>query len=191
MGTYYNLPDERRDEIKKEAARFYEAWTAEEKEQVCQLFRNGMHVDEIARAAHRTVNAIRIKLIEAGEIARYLSRSDQPWTDAEIERLGRFHSQGYPAASCARLLGRRKVETEDKLIEIGLLAPREKPPRDPAHPKAFLPWPDEESARLVQELSLFRDALLGLARIAHDHGRSVGAIISHADKLGLCHITNI
>lgn len=77
MGTYYNLPDERRDEIKKEAARFYEAWTA------------------------------------------------------------------------------------------------------------------EESARLVQELSVFRDALLGLARIAHDHGRSVGAIISHADKLGLCHITNI
>lgn len=191
MGTYYNLPEGRLDEIKKGAPRFNEAWTAEEREQICQLFRNGMRVDEIAGTARRTANAIRIKLLEAGEMARYLSRCDQPWTDEEVERLGRFHSQGYPAGSCARLLGRRKGETEDKLIEIGLLAAREKPPRDPAHPNAFLPWLDEESARLVQELSDFRDALVGLARVAQDHGRSIGSIISHADKLGLCHITGV
>lgn len=188
MGTYYNLPEGRLDEIKKEAARFNEAWTAEEKEQVCQLFRNGMRLDEIAGTVHRTFNAIRLKLIEAGEMARYLSRSEQPWTDEEVERLGRFHSQGYPVSGCARLLGRRKGETEDKLVEIGLLTPKEKPPRDPARPNAFLPWPDEESAQLVQELSVFRVALAGLTQVARDHGRSIGAIISRAEKLGLCTI---
>ena len=186
MGTYYNLPEDRLDEIKKEAARFNEAWSAEEKEQVCMLFRNGMRVEEIAEIVHRTDNAIRIKLIEAGEIARHLARNEQPWTDEEVERLGRFYSQGYPAGGCARLLGRRKRETENKLIEIGLLTPKEKPPRDPARPNAFTPWPDDESARLVQELSGYRDALLALAQIAESHGRSIGSIVLRADKLGLC-----
>ena len=186
MGSYYNLPEERLNEIKRGAARFNEAWTQEEKEKVCALFQNGMRVNEIAETAHRTVNAIRIKLMEAGEIVRYPSRRGQPWTEEESERLGRFHSQGYPVAGCAKLLGRLRAETEDKLIEMALLPPREKVVRDPANPNAFLPWSDEESEKLHQELDGYRETLTALARIAKSHGRSLGAIVSHAEKTGMC-----
>lgn len=186
MGAYYNLPEERLNEIKKDAARFNEAWTREEKEKVCALFQNGMRVDEIAKTTHRTVNAIRIKLMEAGEIVRYPSRQGQPWTEEEAERLGRFHSQGYPITGCAKLLGRLRAETEEKLIEMGLQSPQEKVLRDPAHPNAFLPWSNEESVKLQQELGDYREALTALARIAKSHGRSLGAIISRAEKTGMC-----
>ena len=186
MGSYYNLPEERLDEIKREAARFNEAWTTEERKQVCQLFRNGMRVNEIAGTLHRTVNAIRLKLLEAGEITRYLSRRNQPWTEEETERLGRFYSQGYPVAGCAKLLGRVRAETEDKLVEIGLITPREKTVRDPANPNAFTAWTKEESEKLRQELSEYRDVLAALAQISKGHGRSIGSIISRADKMGLC-----
>lgn len=186
MGSYYNLPEERLNEIKKEAARFNEAWTQEEKEKVCAMFQNGMRVNEIAKTAHRTVNAIRIKLMEAGEIVSYPSRRGQPWTGEETERLGRFHSQGYPVAGSAKLLGRLRAETEEKLIEMGLLSPREKVVRDPENPNAFLPWSDEESARLQQELDGYREALTALARIAKSHGRSLGSIVSRAQKTGMC-----
>lgn len=186
MGSYYNLPDERLNEIKRGAARFNEAWTAEEREQVCQLFRNGMRVDEIAGTLHRTVNAIRLKLLEAGEITRYLSRRGQPWTEEETERLGRFHSQGYPVAGCAKLLGRVRIETENKLVELGLMQPQEKPVRDPANPNAFTAWTDEECEKLSQELSGYHEALVALAQISKEHGRSIGSIIVRAYKMGLC-----
>ena len=185
MGSY-NLPEERLNEIKKGAARFNEAWTREEKEKVCALFQNGMRVNEIAATTHRTVNAIRIKLMEAGEIASYPSRRGQPWTEEETERLGRFHSQGYPIAGCAKLLGRLRAETEEKLIETGLLPPREKEVRNPACPNAYLPWSDEESAKLQQELGNYHEALAALAHIAKSHGRSLGAIVSRAEKTGMC-----
>lgn len=188
MGFYYNLPEERLNEIKKGAARFNEAWTQEEKEKVCTLFQNGMRVNEIAETTHRTVNAIRIKLMEAGEIVRYPSRRDQPWTEEETERLGRFHSQGYTVAGSAKLLGRLRDETEVKLREIGLLPPKEKVIRDPANPNAFLPWSDEESAKLQQELSSYRETLTDLAQIAKCHGRSLGSIVSRAEKTGMCSI---
>ncbi|MCR5709803.1 MAG: hypothetical protein K6G79_04910 [Bacteroidales bacterium] len=188
MRTYYNLPEERLNEIKKGAARFNEAWTQEEKEKVCAQFQNGMRINEIAETAHRTVKAIRIKLMEAGEIIRYPSRQGLPWTEEESERLGRFHSQGYSVAGSAKLLGRLRTETEVKLIELGLLPPREKVVRNPAYPNAFLPWSDEESAKLQQELSSYREALTALARIAKGHGRSLGSIVSRAEKTGLCSI---
>ncbi|MBO4841818.1 MAG: hypothetical protein J5478_00405 [Bacteroidales bacterium] len=186
MGTYYNLPEERLEEIRKGAARFNEAWTLEEKEKVCTLFRNGMRINEIAGTVHRTVNAIRLKLMETGEIVGHLSRRGQPWTEEETERLGRYHSQGYPVTGCAKLLGRLRAETENKLVDIGLLPPQEKVLRDPANPNAFTPWATEESDKLQQELSNYRDALIALSVIAKGHGRSMGSIISRAEKMGLC-----
>lgn len=185
MGTCYNLPDSRLNEIKKEAERFNEAWTKEEIERVCQLFRNGMRVDEIAGTVHRTKNAIRIKLLEAGEIARFLSRRGEPWTDEETERLGRFHSQGYPVSGCARLLGRLRNEVEDKLIDIGLMSPREKSVRNPDYPNAYTPWSEEESGQLRQELSDYVSVLTALAQIAKAHGRSLSSIVSRATRIGL------
>lgn len=191
MGTYYNLPEERMAEIKQEASRFNEAWTKEERENVCESFRNGMRIEEIAAEVHRTVNAIRIKLMEAGELVKALSRRGEPWNEAEVERLGRFYSQGYSAAGCAKLLGRLRSEADEKLVEIGLLEPREnalreREIRDPAHPRAFAPWANEETEQLKHELSGFHDLLVALARIAESHGRTLGSILSRADKIGLC-----
>ena len=171
MGSYYNLPEERLEEIRRGAARFNEAWSMEERERVCELFRNGMRVDEIARTVYRTVNAIRLKLLEAGELSRYLSRRGQPWTEDETERLGRFHSQGYPVAGCAKMLGRVRDETENKLVEMGLMTRQERAARNLANPNAFTPWTDEESDRLREELSEYRLALAALDRIAKDHGQ--------------------
>lgn len=186
MGIYYNVPEERLDEIRKGAARFNEPWTTEEKDRVRQLFLNGMRVNEIAATVHRTVNAIRLKLIELGETYKALSRRGEPWTEEDIERLGRFHSQGYPSSGCAKLLGRLRAETEDKLVEIGLLSPQEKVVRDPANPNAFNPWSEEESDTLRKELSSCRDTLALLLRISQTHGRSLGSIVSRAEKMGLC-----
>ena len=178
-------------EIKQEASRFNEAWTKEERENVCESFRNGMRIEEIAATVHRTVNAIRIKLMEAGELVKNLSRRGEPWDEAEVERLGRFYSQGYSPAGCAKLLGRLRSEAEKKLVEIGLMEPREKAShentiRDPAHPRAFAPWSKEETEQLKQELADYREMLVALAQIAAIHGRTLGSIISRADKTGLC-----
>ena len=189
MSTYYNLPEERMAEIKREAARFNEAWTKEERENVCESFRNGMRIEEIAATVHRTVNAIRIKLMEAGELVKNLSRKGEPWNEEEVDRLGRFYSQGYSPAGCAKLLGRLRSEAEKKLVEIGLMEPREKTShentiRDPAHPRSFAPWSKEETEQLKQELADYHDLLAALARIAETHGRSLGSIISRAEKNG-------
>ena len=191
MNTYYNLPSGRLEEIKKEAVRFNEAWTKEEKENVLEMFRNGMRVEEIAGTVHRTVNAIRIKLMEAGELVKALSRRGEPWTEAEVDRLGRFYSQGYSVAGCAKLLGRLRDEAADKLVGIGLLTPPENRKdentvRDPAHPNAFSPWTKEESDQLRLELSDYRETLAALTRIADTHGRTLGSILSKANKMGLC-----
>ena len=190
MGTYYNLPEGRLEEIKRGAARFNEAWTKEERDNVCEMFRNGMRVEEIAKTVHRTVNAIRIKLMEAGELVKVLSRRGEPWTEAETDRLGRFYSQGYSVAGCAKLLGRLRGEAADKLVEIGLLPPQENRKgeqwvRDPAHPNAFAPWTKEETDQLRTELSDYHDTLSALSQIAAHHGRSLGSILSRADKMGL------
>lgn len=191
MNTYYNLPEGRLEEIKREASRFNEPWTKEERENVLEMFRNGMRVEEIAGTVHRTVNAIRIKLMEAGELVKALSRRGEPWTEEEENRLGRFYSQGYSIAGCAKLLGRLRGEAADKLVEIGLLPPQENSRgehvvRDPAHPNAFAPWTKEESDLLQQELTDYLPALSALARIAENHGRTIGSILSRADKMGLC-----
>ena len=150
-----------------------------------------MRIEEIAATVHRTVNAIRIKLMEAGELVKNLSRRGEPWDEAEVERLGRFYSQGYSPAGCAKLLGRLRSEAEKKLVEIGLMEPREKAShentiRDPAHPRAFAPWSKEETEQLKRELAGYRDMLVALAQIAAIHGRTLGSIISRADKTGLC-----
>jgi predicted transcriptional regulator len=184
---YYNLTTEQMEKLHEQSARFNEAWTEEEKQAVCRLFQVGKRVDEIAQMQGRTVNAIRIKLVQAGEIAPNLSRRGQPWTEQEEERLGRFHSQGYPVAGCARLLGRRRKEAEDKLIETGLLAPKEKSEaRNADYPNAYEPWSQEELRQLHAELSGYRETLTAMAAIAASHGRSIGSIISRAAKDGLC-----
>ena len=121
MNTYYNMSAEQMDRIKERAGRFNEPWSKEERDAVVSQFQNGRSVEEIARLQGRTANAIRIKLVQAGEIAPYLSRRGKDWTDAEIERLGRFYSQGYPVEACAKMLGRLRNETAEKLVEIGLL----------------------------------------------------------------------
>ena len=105
----------------------------------------------------------------------------EKYRKANIEDFGFGKGYVYLVDEFSKLL-----DDLNKLIEIGLLTPKEKPPRDPARPNAFTPWPDDESARLVQELSGYRDALLALAQIAESHGRSIGSIVLRADKLGLC-----
>ncbi len=185
---HFFFPTEQLESIRREAGRFNEAWTAQEIMAVVELFRNGKRIDEIASMQGRTKNAIKIRLVNEGEVLPYLSRREQEWALEEVDRLGRFHSQGYSPVEIAKLMGRLSRETRDKLVEIGLLPQRERPVRDPEHPNAFMPWPKEETARLEQELSSLRTALAGLARIAKDHGRSVGSIVSRAEKLGLCDI---
>ena len=187
MSTYYNLTEEQMEKLHEQSARFNEAWTEVEKQSVCRLFQKGKRVDEIAQMQGRTVNAIRIKLVQAGEIAPYLSRRGQSWTEQEEERAGRFYSQGYSVAECAKLLGRRKIEAEDKLIETGLLAPKEKiKGRNTDYPNAYEPWSPDELQQLHAELSGYREALAAMASIAASHGRSLGSIISRAAKEGLC-----
>jgi len=187
MSMYYNLTDEQKERIQEESSRFNEAWTQEEREAVCELFRDGKHVDEIARMQGRTVNAIRIKLVQAGEIEPYLSRRGLPWTDPEVDRLGRFHTQGYSVSGCAKLLGRLRKEAQEKLVELGLLPEKVKTrERNANYPNAFEPWLKEEIRQLHAELSDYRATLAQLATIASLHGRSLGAIISRAEKEGLC-----
>ena len=189
MSTYYNLTEEQMEKLHEQSARFNEAWTEEEKQSVCRLFQEGMRVDEIAQMQGRTVNAIRIKLVQAGEIAPYLSRRGQSWTEQEKERLGRFYSQGYSIAGCAKLLGRRRKEAEDMLIETGMLAPKEKArERNADYPNAYEPWSQEELQQLHAELSGYREALAAMAAIAASHGRSIGSIVSRAAKEGLCDV---
>ena len=175
------------EEIRKTSGRFNEAWTEEEKRSVNDQFVDGKRIEEIALAHERTVNAVRIKLVESGQIAPYLSRRGLPWSAEETERLGRFYSQAYSVAECAKLLGRITRETEDQLVAIGLIEPRpKKEPRSAQYPNAFQPWTEEEVQRLNDELALHRPVLAALKSIAARHGRSLGSIISRADKSGLC-----
>ena len=185
---YYNLTTEQVDRIREESSRFNEAWTPEERNAVCVQFRDGRRVEEIARMQGRTVNAIRIKLIQAGEINSHLSRRDQPWTEQEADRLGRFYSQGYSLAECAKLLGRLCREVVDKLVEIGLLdaSARAVYGQKADYPNSHEPWSDEERQRLRDELSGYRPALAALAAVAAAHGRSLASIIARAAHEGLC-----
>ena len=188
MSMYYNLTTEQMDRIREESFRFNEAWMPEEKRVVCELFRDGKRVEEIATMQGRTINAIRIKLIQAGEIASHLSRRDQPWTEQEADRLGRFYSQGYSLAECAKLLGRLCREVVDKLIEIGLLdaSARAVYGQKTDYPNSHEPWSDEERQRLRDELSGYRPALAALASVAAAHGRSLASIVARAAHDGLC-----
>ena len=180
------------EEIRKTSGRFNEAWTEEEKRSVNDQFVDGKRIEEIALAHERTVNAVRIKLVESGQIAPYLSRRGLPWSAEETERLGRFYSQAYSVAECAKLLGRITRETEDQLVAIGLIEPRpKKEPRSAQYPNAFQPWTEEEVQRLNDELALHRPVLAALKSIAARHGRSLGSIISRADKSGLCDSTRL
>ena len=192
MSMYYNLTAEQMDRIREGSCRFNVAWTPEEKKAVCEQFRDGKRVEEIARMQGRTVNAIRIKLIQAKEIASYLSQRDQPWTEQETDRLGRFYSQGYSIAECAKLLGRLCREVVDKLIEIGLLDPsaRNAYGQKTDYPNSHEPWSDEERQQLRNELSAFRPALAALAAIASTHGRSLSSIVARAATEGLCQADN-
>lgn len=186
MNTYYNLSAEQMDKIKERACRFNEPWSQEERDAVVSQFQHGRSVEEIARLQGRTANAIRIKLVQAGEIAPHLSRRGKEWTDAETERLGRFYSQGYPVEACAKMLGRLLHDTEGKLIEIGLLDLSEaETMRGVDVPKAYEPWTEEETELLKEELARFQAAFADLAEVAAEHGRSVTAIISHAERIGL------
>lgn len=188
MNNQFNLPADQLAAIREDAGRFNEAWTTQEKEVVKELFRDGNRIEEIARLQGRTRNAIRIRLTQEGEIAPYLSRREQAWTEEEIERLGRFHSQGYSPNECAKMLGRLSHEARAKLIETGLLEPPKKSERNSDYPKAYEPWTEEETERLNQELaalSNYKETLAALAAIAESHGRSLGSIVSKAGKMGL------
>ena len=187
MSTYYNMTAEQIEAIRQKAGRFNEPWTKEEKEAVIAQFQDGKSVEQIALMQGRTNNAIRIKLIQAGEIAPHLSQKDKPWTEEEVERLGRFYSQGYPLAGCANYLGRLRRDVEEKLIDIGLLEPSEAKAlqrSDGQH--AYEPWTEEETQQLVEELTKNNSALMTIHDIAIGHGRSMGSIVARAEKIGLC-----
>lgn len=188
MSDHYNLTAAQTERIRETAARFNEPWTREEKNAVSELFRDGKRIEEIALAQGRTRNAIKIKLTEAGELAPYMSRRNQPWTEEETERLGRFHSQGYPIASCAKMLGRIRSEAEERLIEIGLLTVSDQQTvrQSSAFPKAYEPWSEDEINQLKSELEAHRQTLAALTDIAARHGRSLGSILARATKDGLC-----
>lgn len=187
MSHYYNMSAGQIEKIREESGRFNESWSDEEKQKVCSMFRDGMRIEEIAHMQGRTVNAIRLKLIQAGEIANYLSRKAQEWTDEEKERLGRFHSQGYSFAECAKFLGRIRNEVENKLVDMGLLDPSQAYGLRTAtnYANAYEPWTPEENRLLSEELADYRHALSAMMMVAERHGRSVSSIISHALKLGL------
>ena len=187
---YYNLTSEQMDRIREESCRFNVPWTPEEKMEVCALFRDGKRIEEIARLQERTVNAIRIKLLQAGEIESYLSRRDKPWTEQETDRLGRLYSQGYSIAECARLSGRLKREVVNRLIEIGLLDASFLTVNGQYddYPNAHKPWTDEERRQLRDELSGFRTALSALVAVAEAHGRSIASIAARALSEGLCRV---
>ena len=186
MNTYYNMSAEQMDRIKERAGRFNEPWSKEERDAVVSQFQNGRSVEEIARLQGRTANAIRIKLVQAGEIAPYLSRRGKDWTDAETERLGRFYSQGYPVEACAKMLGRLRNETAEKLVEIGLLTNAEVVAMGGVDaPKAYEPWTKDETETLKEDLSHLQAAFADLAEIAWSHDRSVTSIIAHAERIGL------
>ena len=187
MSTYYNMTAEQLEAIRQKAGRFNEPWTKKEKEAVISQFQDGKSVEQIALMQGRTNNAIRIKLIQAGEIAPYLSQKDKPWTEEEVERLGRFHSQGYPLEGCANYLGRLRRDVEEKLIEIGLLEPSEaKASQRSDGQHAYEPWTEEETQQLVEELTKNKTALMTIHDIAIGHGRSMGSIVARAEKIGLC-----
>ena len=188
MSDHYNLTAAQTERIRETAARFNEPWTREEKNAVSELFRDGKRIEEIALVQGRTRNAIKIKLTEAGELAPYMSRRNQPWTEEETERLGRFHSQGYPIASCSKMLGRIRSEAEERLIEIGLLTVSDQQTvrQSSAFPKAYEPWSEDEINQLKSELEAHRQTLAALTDIAARHGRSLGSILARATKDGLC-----
>lgn len=187
MKTFY-LSDEQLEKIQAVSQRFNLPWTPEERNAVNELFRDGKRVDEIARLQGRTVNAIRIKLIQAGEIASYLSRRNQPWTLEEADRLGRFYSQGYSLAECAKLSGRLNREIVDKLVEIGLLDASVKAVygKKADCPNSHEPWSEEEITQLRNELSGYRQALAALVAVSAMHGRSLASIVAKAVREGLC-----
>ena len=187
MSNYYNLSAAQLEEIRKKAGRFNEPWTKEEKQAVIAQFQDGKSVEQIALMQGRTHKAIRIKLIQAGEIAPHLSRKGEPWTEEEVERLGRFHSQGYPMEGCANYLGRLRREVKEKLIEIGLLeTPKVDTSRRADNQHAYEPWTEDETRQLVSELANYRSALVAIQDIAVKHGRSLGSIVARAVKMGLC-----
>ena len=183
----YMMSAEQLNNIRKEAGRFNEPWTAQEKTKVVELFRDGKRIEEIACMQGRTKNAIKLRLVSEGEILPYLSRRGVEWTPQEVERLGRCHSQGYQPGDCARLLGRTSREARDKLMEIGLLEPSsEKEERGSDYPNAYEPWTEEELSQLnaeIASLPLIKETILALSHIAENHGRSFGSILSRVKRM--------
>lgn len=109
---------ERQEALREEFPRFYSYWTPDEMKRLRQLFRQGLRFDEISAETGRTVKAVRMKLMGMGEICCPMARDGEPWTFDEEQRMLRLLSQGYEVGELARIIGRRKDDTKNKIVEL-------------------------------------------------------------------------
>lgn len=91
-------------------------------------------------------------------------KAGRPWTTAELERVRRWYLGGLEAAQIARTIGRTEASVRCKLEQLGIHKRR--------------PWTPEEDAVLRQWRPMT------IADVAHQMGRSVGAVRQRRRRLG-------
>ena len=107
-----------RETIRSEHPHFYEFWSLKDMNRVRELFLGGMRIDAIADATGRTLQGVRKKLMGMGEIVCARGREGQPWTYDEELRLDRLLMHGYSVGEISRLIGRKKQEIQEHLLEM-------------------------------------------------------------------------
>lgn len=88
--------------------------------------REGSCADEIARALKNHFPQIRPTYAERRALFRQqYPQNGAKWGDAQLEELGRLHSEGYTLEEISHAMGRTQGAIATRLVRMGLLAPAE------------------------------------------------------------------
>ena len=164
-------------------------WSKAEEAKVVEDFRKGIRIPRIAEETGRTPNAIRARLIRLGEVAGIMSRVNEPWTETETERLGRYLHQGYTELECSRLLGRTAEEVRRYMVLNGYREPMNHAElvvlKRKDYARYYTPWTDEERDLLREYFPLHQEGTVTLEDVCAHLERSVGAVAKQVWKLKL------
>ena len=88
--------------------------------------REGSCADEIARALKNHFPQIRPTYAERRALFRQqYPQNGAKWDDAQLEELGRLHSEGYTLEVISHAMGRTQGAIATRLVRMGLLTPDE------------------------------------------------------------------
>ncbi len=111
-----------------------------------------------------------------------VSKVGTPWSEADEEELRIGYLQGLTLTQLANRLGRNVKGIERRLVHLARIEMVESnPPTIPERQRSGQPWLPSEDDSLKQSHA---QGML-IAELAAKHGRSISAILSRLEKLGL------